>query len=457
MVPFANSNNGRYGFVSKLDGKVYIKAEYYGADEFEDGLAKVGIRNKRFTRKHGFIDKYNNIVIPTIYDDFKRMREGLIPFKMEGKWGVLNKSGNIILSHSYDDISVFIRGLAIIKDGGKIGMINATGDIIVPIGKYDNIHNINLNMLPVVKDKKYGFIKTNGDEVFPCIFDTYKYYNDHEACAIKNDINYLVNINGDKIPFNNANKDSILYNDDIDELGNILFDNNGKIGLMNQIGAIIIPANYDSISLTDLGTYYEICKNGKKGISNAEGNELIPCKYDVVIEFSDTAFIAKYEGMWGCVDINGEEIVPFIHDDIADDSYFIWGLAALSLNNKIISYNDRGIQILPPKDLNVSDVLSSNKNDNYPYSEPCFVYLMRDTTNGYFKIGISNNPKYREKTLQSEKPTIELLASKQYPSRQVAENLESSLHRMFTSKRIRGEWFNLDDIEIELLLKLLDS
>jgi hypothetical protein len=38
-----------------------------------------------------------------------------------------------------------------------------------------------------------------------------------------------------------------------------------------------------------------------------------------------------------------------------------------------------------------------------------YVYLMIDKNTGYHKIGFSKNPKHREKTLQSEKPTIELL------------------------------------------------
>ena len=76
-------------------------------------------------------------------------------------------------------------------------------------------------------------------------------------------------------------------------------------------------------------------------------------------------------------------------------------------------------------------------------AEECFVYLMEDTANGYHKIGISNHPEYREGTLQSEKPTIELICAKRYPSRLIASAIESSLHKAFENKHIRGEWFDL--------------
>jgi Meiotically Up-regulated Gene 113 (MUG113) protein len=95
--------------------------------------------------------------------------------------------------------------------------------------------------------------------------------------------------------------------------------------------------------------------------------------------------------------------------------------------------------------------ISENNN-----AEECFVYLMVDTSNHFHKIGISNKPGYREKTLQSEKPTIELITAKEYPSRQIAESIEKALHQTFADKRIRGEWFELNDRdinEIKLTLK----
>lgn len=85
----------------------------------------------------------------------------------------------------------------------------------------------------------------------------------------------------------------------------------------------------------------------------------------------------------------------------------------------------------------------------------CYVYLMVDTTNNFHKIGISNNPKYREHTLQGEKPTIELLCAKEYPTRVIAEAIESALHKAFASKRIRGEWFKLSTSDIENIKQTL--
>lgn len=90
-------------------------------------------------------------------------------------------------------------------------------------------------------------------------------------------------------------------------------------------------------------------------------------------------------------------------------------------------------------------------------TEECFVYLMLDNINQFYKIGISNKPTWREKTLQSEKPSIELIASKKYISRRIALSIEKALHNTFADKRVRGEWFNLDLFEVEEIKNTLTN
>ena len=89
------------------------------------------------------------------------------------------------------------------------------------------------------------------------------------------------------------------------------------------------------------------------------------------------------------------------------------------------------------------------------YQEYCYVYLMKDTTNGYYKIGISNNPDYRERTLQSEKPSIEMIACKRFPTRKIAMSIESALHTAYSQQRVRGEWFNLGDVDVAAIIETL--
>lgn len=75
------------------------------------------------------------------------------------------------------------------------------------------------------------------------------------------------------------------------------------------------------------------------------------------------------------------------------------------------------------------------------YPNAAKTYLMRDENTGCTKIGKSVNPRVRERTLLSDKPTITLFM--------ICDNLvEKELHAKYADKRVRGEWFNLTSEDI---------
>lgn len=75
--------------------------------------------------------------------------------------------------------------------------------------------------------------------------------------------------------------------------------------------------------------------------------------------------------------------------------------------------------------------------------EECFIYLMQDSRNGYHKIGFSVEPQTRERTLQSEVPSIKMIAAWKGKAKE-----ERLLHERFASLRVRGEWFNLEKVHL---------
>lgn len=115
----------------------------------------------------------------------------------------------------------------------------------------------------------------------------------------------------------------------------------------------------------------------------------------------------------------------------------------------IYSYN----RILESKE---NDSNNDIKTESQKQAAPkkLYVYLMTNTRNGYTKIGVSNNPKHRERTLQSEEPEVELIFKRKVIN---AYRLEKELHEYYSDKRIRGEWFDLTHEQIEECKKLIDS
>jgi hypothetical protein len=77
-------------------------------------------------------------------------------------------------------------------------------------------------------------------------------------------------------------------------------------------------------------------------------------------------------------------------------------------------------------------------------NEEVKTYLMKDKSNNFYKIGKSINPKHREHTLQSEKPTIEIVKIWD-------KNIEKKLHNLYNDYRIRGEWFNLNKVQVKYI------
>lgn len=68
---------------------------------------------------------------------------------------------------------------------------------------------------------------------------------------------------------------------------------------------------------------------------------------------------------------------------------------------------------------------------------------MLNERNRFVKIGISNNPTYRERTLQSEEPEITLIFKVE-----TYAFVEEWVHYVFRDKRVRGEWFELDEADV---------
>ena len=71
-------------------------------------------------------------------------------------------------------------------------------------------------------------------------------------------------------------------------------------------------------------------------------------------------------------------------------------------------------------------------------------YLMVDG-NGYVKIGKSLNPNKRERTLQSENPSIKMIAV-------CNDDIELKLHKAYKKYRKRGEWFSLSKAQVNKII-----
>ncbi len=68
------------------------------------------------------------------------------------------------------------------------------------------------------------------------------------------------------------------------------------------------------------------------------------------------------------------------------------------------------------------------------------------------KIGQSFTPKFREKTLMGQEPSINVITAWIAPI-----SVEKELHRKFESKNTRGEWFNLTFKDCEVIKSHMEN
>ena len=97
---------------------------------------------------------------------------------------------------------------------------------------------------------------------------------------------------------------------------------NGKYGMLNVKGNIVIPFIYDDLCFFDNGTI-RAKKNSKLGVIDKKGNTIIPFVYDDIYEIDriNKFFLVKQNNKWGCIDRSGKITVPFVFDFLYDKHY----------------------------------------------------------------------------------------------------------------------------------------
>jgi len=94
--------------------------------------------------------------------------------------------------------------------------------------------------------------------------------------------------------------------------------------------------------------------------------------------------------------------------------------------------------------LNYKETFNIEREISNEYYSKTKTYIMKDSHNNLYKIGKSINPRVRERTLQSEKPSIKIV-------KVFDKDIERKLHKDYSKHRVRGEWFELNKIQVKYI------
>jgi hypothetical protein len=209
---------------------------------------------------------------------------------------------------------------------------------------------------------KIGFLKDDGEELFPCIFDSvvdvqnygYKMVNGEYTLTKKGYFTYA-------------------YRDNSNCYAKV--KQNNKWGLITMDGKLAIPFVYDDIYEFDYtktarmeGPYIEfwsyetaiVKKNDKWGLINTKGEVVADFIYEeffipqVNLFFNDIA-TAKKDGKWGFLNKQGDPVTPFIYEAVGSSyldnpefiSTFSEGMAPVKKNEKWGAIDTKGNEKVP--------------------------------------------------------------------------------------------------------------
>ncbi len=342
---FVVTTKGKKAVVSH-DGKKVIVPLYddvYAGEQGEDSVYLIsvssnyekkevtdGIENTWTYQKYGVYNKEGVLLHPVnIYDSFNILKGGvMVHGTKEEIYDNFFKKERVIKGKDNTWKAAVYR-----KDGTLIDIYDYTYSRTYS----DNTRKCERNRaefwdaLQVRKDNKYGVL-SKGKMIIPL---EYKYVDVYPCYKL-----VKANKNGKQGVFNSKGEVivPIIY-DDVTVWGDyITVKKNGKQGLLNSKGVMIAPIGMYSgyfISNCDWDErqqYIEVKSNGKKGVLNENGKVFIPIgKYEYFNVLNKDIAIVKSNRKTGIVNKNGTLIVPLGKYENLSYSY---GVLIYSKNGK---------------------------------------------------------------------------------------------------------------------------
>lgn len=406
-------NNGKYGVINML-GKVVIPVEYkeIKVDEYyeKDSAYRysgyiVGTETDNGTM-YKYINYNNKQQSKDEYQDIQRVvdyenkDEYYLIFKKDNKYGVI-KNENIVINNEYDNIEYdSFNQLFTVKKDGKYGALKSNGETLISC-LYDEI-DIEGIYIYSLKGEEQIIFDTTGAKI-----ENPKYKSVYNV----EDTNYKITINNEnKYGVVDENNNEIIKNEYyyIGYLGNNYFvvsGQNGKNGIMNNEGKVVLEVKYDTIEkleksdiieATELNTntiilfnkeikqianisnstlyegenFVKLYSNNEQKYFDSEGNE----KENKEI-LNNKLFADVKNGKWGFIDSNGNVIVDYIYDNVTE--FNSYGFAGIKKDGKWGSINDEGKVIIEPTytlNINTNEIDFIGEYYKYTYGYKKFNY-----------------------------------------------------------------------------------
>ncbi len=294
-------------------------------------------------------------------DGYKDIYKPNINISVKGKYGIMDSTGKILIPCKYENIK-YIKNLDtyIVKNNNTYNIIDKNNQILLN-RNYLEIDYNDIYQVFIVKDsiEKYGILDNKLQWIEPIKYDDITvlgkdryiirrdsiYYEKINRSIEKPEVtNNAININICK-----PEEDTIHYKKKIISKQSVLFTDSHTLS-----------PKYDEIEITEFKDKYiaEVYHNGKYGVINENGILIIPIQYNYI------EFLFQYDGhndsetllgiaveeknKYGLYNIEGKRILPSIYEEIdnkntmifaqKNNKYFLVDIEKGIINKK--SYDD---------------------------------------------------------------------------------------------------------------------
>lgn len=287
-------------------------------------LISRAVKGSLANKNHGFLSIDGEWLLKEAYSKVGDLSEGLV-FVESDQWsGYVNLAGDRVIETNYSG-EQFAEGLARIsetKEQELFGYMDKEGKVAIPV-KYQAAHTIfSEGLAGVMLDGKFGFIDKSGKQVIPHKYTSANPFSNHVAVVGLTDQN-------DHIKWgiiDNTGKEIIPLK--YDQIGSVIGQSfSSRIGtdwgLVNLSGAVVIPHQFENISLGPKNTYELLPFNGAKKYVDSDGKaasfegEPAPnFKNKVIDTFSDgKAIVQNSTGKKGYINPSYQEVIPYQFDE----------------------------------------------------------------------------------------------------------------------------------------------
>lgn len=224
----------------------------------------------------------------------------------------------MVIEAKFEVAQPFVDGKAIVKQNGHFGLIDTKGAWLIP-AEFDEIQRNDLYRLQ--KSGKYGLANSSCEFVAPLIYDGIFPLKNGYFLMLKDGKKGLANSFGTiMIPLE---YDHIAQLRDNESNYVELFEvwEFGLRGIYNACGEMIQHPRFSSISVFQNG-FSIVEESDRFGLIDVEGNLRMDCQFEQLTGPNEGLLAAKVKNRWGFVDEKGQQILPFLFEEVQENGFY---------------------------------------------------------------------------------------------------------------------------------------